>query len=242
MKPAAFLKMLGRRAGVEISRYRAHDARRLARLREFGVRLVIDAGANRGQYARALRKGGYGGLIVSFEPLSDAFAELESSLSADPRWTGHRLALGEGESEQVIHVASSDASSSLLLMTDELAAAIPGIGYTRTERIIVRALDDVALPVERPALLKMDVQGYEDRVLRGAARTLQRVALIEAELSLANLYEEQPSFSAMIAFLHELGFEIVDLDPFFYARPDGRVLSVDATFARYGVLDVGSCR
>jgi hypothetical protein len=81
-------------------------------------------------------------------------------------------------------------------------------------------------------MLKLDVQGYEDRVLDGAPDTLARAQLLQCELSIAQLYSGQAPFRALIDRLDDAGFGLVDLDPFFYDRTDGRVLSLDALFAR----------
>ena len=81
-------------------------------------------------------------------------------------------------------------------------------------------------------MLKLDVQGYEARVLEGCGEILSRVEQLECELSLAGLYDGQAELSEMVALLDGLGFEMVDLDPCFHDRRDGRVLSFDALFAR----------
>jgi hypothetical protein len=79
---------------------------------------------------------------------------------------------------------------------------------------------------------KVDTQVYEDHVIAGAPLILSTVAILECELSLAHLYEGQPSFRSMIDRASHLGFELVDIDPFFRERATGRVLSMDAIFVR----------
>ena len=118
-------------------------------------------------------------------------------------------------------------------MRDEHRRAAPQISYRGTERVEVRRLDSYNLAISTPAMLKLDVQGFEDRVLAGASETLPRISLIECELSIATLYEGQPSFGSMMARLSNLGFEMIDLDPGFHDPRDGRILSVDATFSRF---------
>lgn len=81
-------------------------------------------------------------------------------------------------------------------------------------------------------MLTLDVQGYEARVLAGAERLLEHTALVECELSLAQLYERQAPFASMVGLLDRLGFALVDLDPFFYDLRDGRVLALDGLFVR----------
>jgi FkbM family methyltransferase len=229
---AQTVKRIGHRAGIEISRYRPASARRIHLLREVGVKTVFDVGANRGQYGAGLRASGYDGTILSFEPLADTFAKLEARTRLDNDWSVYRLALGEDDGEAVLNVASKSGSSSLLPMRREHQAGCPNAIMIGIETIRVARLDALDLSVQPPALLKLDVQGYEDRVLLGSVKTLRHVGLIECELSLDQLYEGQATFRRMIDLLGDHGFEIIDLDPFFYDKTDGRVLSIDAMFRR----------
>jgi hypothetical protein len=73
-------------------------------------------------------------------------------------------------------------------------------------------------------MLEIDTQGYEDHVIDGAPVILTSVAILECELSLAHLYEGQPSFRSMIDRASDLGFDLVDIDPFFRERATGRVM------------------
>jgi FkbM family methyltransferase len=222
-------KELAHRLGFEISRHRPFAARVASRLE--GLPVVIDVGANCGQYAIELRRHGYQGEIVSFEPVEAAFEHLVSAAGDDPDWTCRRLALGAAAGEAQINVASNLASSSLLGMEVGHRAGAPGVSMVGIETVPVLRLDDV-LEDDRPCMLKLDVQGYEDRVLDGAPDTLARAQLLQCELSIAQLYSGQAPFRALIDRLDDAGFGLVDLDPFFYDRTDGRVLSLDALFAR----------
>lgn len=222
-------KDLAHRMGLEISHYRPFAARIAARLE--GVPLVVDVGANRGQYATELREHGYRGEIVSFEPLEEAFAQLTAAAARDVEWTCHRMALGPAAGEAQINVASNLESSSLLQLEVGHRVGAPGVAIVGVETVPVWRLDDV-LDDDRPCLLKLDVQGYEDRVLDGAPATLARAQLLQCELSIAQLYDGQARLRALIDRLDDAGLGLVDLDPFFYDPTDGRVLALDALFAR----------
>ena len=217
--------------GFEISRYRPLTARVVARLE--GVPVVVDVGANRGQYATELREHGYRGEIVSFEPLEEAFAQLAAAAARDVNWTCHRMALGASGGEGRINVASNLASSSLLEMGAAHRAGAPSVWITGVETVRVARLDDVFAD-DRPCLLKLDVQGYEGRVLDGAGETLARAVLLECELCTAELYAGQTSPRALVDRLDDLGFELVDLEPVFRDRTSGRVLALEVVFARAG--------
>jgi len=224
-------KEFARLLGLEISRYRPFAARIASRLNEGGVELVIDVGASRGQYATELRGHGYRGDIVSFEPVEEAFERLAAAAASDVRWTCHRTALGAVAGDARMNVASNLASSSLLEMEATHRSAAPLVAVTATQTVPIARLDDV-LDDGRPCLLKLDVQGYEDRVLDGAPTILGRAVLVQCELSIGDLYAGQAPVRSLIDRLDDLGFELVDLDPVFYDRGDGRVLQVDALFAR----------
>ncbi len=223
-------KEVARRLGLDISRYRPLAARVVARLNE-GVPLVIDVGASRGQYATELRRYGYRGDIVSFEPVEEAFGALKAAAAGDAKWTCHHVALGATAGEARINVASNLASSSLLEMEATHRTGAPSVSFIGAETVRVVRLDDV-LDDDRPTLLKLDVQGYEDRVFDGAATTLARAVLLQCELLTAELYAGQAPLGALVDRLDALGFELVDLDPVFWDVTDGRVLAVDGLFAR----------
>lgn len=117
-------------------------------------------------------------------------------------------------------------------MRAEHRLGAPDTFYKGQERIRLRTLDSLDLAVTSPTMLKIDTQGYDDRVIDGAPVLLTTVTILECELSIARVYEGQPSFRSMIDRISDLGFELVDIDPFFRERATGRVLSMDAIFVR----------
>ena len=155
------------------------------------IDVVVDVGANAGQYGSAIRAAGYEGRIISFEPLSQAFEVLATTAEADPLWECHRLALGAGSGRARLNVSDDLEASSLLSMEDRHVRHCPSSAYVGTEMVDVEGLDALAsslfLAHDR-VYLKLDVQGYELEVLDGSEATLPRVALVEAELSLVPPY------------------------------------------------------
>ena len=132
-----------------------------------------------------------------------------------------------------MHVAGNEVSSSALEMLPRHVEGDPESRYVSVETCLAGRPDDfvVASPADR-LYLKVDVQGFEQKVLAGATTTLGSVLLLEAELSLVQLYEGGPRWLAMIEYLAGLGFEPVWLDPAFYDTRTGRLLQVDAMFAK----------
>jgi FkbM family methyltransferase len=229
-------KLLGRRAGVDIARHRPLGRRRASLLARRSISLVLDVGGNRGQYGRELRAHGYRNSVISFEPLEEALLGLRHAASSDPLWDVIAVALGETATTTQLNVTSNLASSSLLPMLDAHRIAAPGVTVVAQETVRVMPLDDAEIPRDRPTLLKLDVQGYEDRVLRGAARTLDQVELIECELSVVPLYAGQLTLRPMLELLSTVGFELIDLEPAPRA-PDGSTMYIDALFEKSRPVD-----
>lgn len=205
-------------------------------MRQHDVRLVLDIGANSGQYATELRSAGYQGRIVSFEPLIAPFQALERASRADATWDCHQVALGKADGREEMNVAANNgASSSLLPMEEWIATAMPSQAYVGAETVRVARLDEMAsniLPgLPESVMLKIDVQGLELEVLEGGRRTLDQALLVETELSFVPLYAGQPLWRDILDYLGDAGFEVIGLEPIFF-NPDGRLLQVDATLAR----------
>jgi FkbM family methyltransferase len=219
--------------GVELSPYRPLGVRRAKLLIDYGIDLVLDVGANTGQYASELRESGYTGPIVSFEPLTGPFRELAAQASHDPRWSCHKLALGRSPGTRTINVAHNFVSSSFLELDPEWEAMLPAARYVAREEVEVVPLDALDLNLGgRSVLLKLDVQGCELEVLRGASRSIDLVTLVEAELSIEAVYVDQPSILDMMRVMADLGFNLISLEPGFSDPVTGKLLEVDGTFAR----------
>ena len=202
-------------------------------MRDQAIDLVLDVGANQGQWARELRAEGYAGTLVSFEPFAGAFDRLREAAAGDDAWEARRLALGDSTGDAELHVAANaGASSSLLPMSETHVRAAPHAGIVGEERVPVSRLDDVALPAGERLFLKLDVQGAERAVLDGATETLPRVRVIECELSLVELYEGQALLAEQLARLSEAGFALWGLQPSFADQQSGRLLQADGLFVR----------
>ena len=201
-----------------------------------GIDLVLDVGANTGQYALALRRNGYSDRIVSFEPLSAAHRVLSARAKADRLWSVYpAVALGERSGEVQINVAANSFSSSLLPMTPRHGAAAAHSAYVGTETIPMETLDAAARDMVKSARavwLKIDTQGYEKQVLAGAAEVLERSAAVQLEISLVPLYSGQALKDEMEALMRHSGFTLFALLPGFTDRSTGQTLQIDAVFVR----------
>ena len=143
------------------------------------------------------------------------------------------MALGDAEGEVSIHIAGNSLSSSVLEMLPEHERAAPGSGFVGSEIVPLRRLDRVApdfLDGAKAVLLKIDTQGFEDRVLSGAAGVIDRITAIQTELSLVPLYAGQPLFDDMRAKIEAMGFVLFAVFPGYVHDHTGRTLQLDGFF------------
>jgi FkbM family methyltransferase len=231
------LQSLARRRGWDLQPNRVPPGGAGQILALQGVDLVLDVGAAVGMYGRWIREAGYQGRICSFEPLSGPFKGLEESASQDLLWTCQRLALGAEAGTAEINVAGNSDSSSLLPMGERHKRSAPESVYIGTETVQVSTVDDVWDEIvgdARKPYLKIDVQGYELEVLRGAERALPKVHGVQAELSLVPLYEGAPVWTDVIEYLQSRGFHPSGLEPAYSDPETGETLQVDGIFTRNG--------
>ena len=236
--PKRWIKAQFRRAGYELRRFdptASAAARRLGAIRRGRVSLVVDVGANTGQYASDLRMFGYRGRIVSLEPLTEPFTALAARAAGDPAWEVMKLAAGAAPCRMPMRVSANSASSSFLEATPLHVASEPGATPEGQEEVQVVRLDetlrDLAAPDER-LMLKLDLQGFELPAIDGAAGLLTAVHVMELELSLAAMYEQQALLPEAMLRVMDLGFRCVGFDEAHTDPDTGHVLQVDGLFIR----------
>ncbi len=200
------------------------------------IRLVLDVGANTGQFAAALFNDGYVGRVISFEPIPDAHRQLVAAARGQPNWIiAPPLALGALSGSASFHIAGNSVSSSLLVMTNAHLAAVPASRQVDTIEVQVRrpdeVLEDLGVPDKR-LFLKLDTQGTEHEVLKGASRTLKHVVGLRIELSLLELYQGQARFDELDVHIRRLGFELWDLIPGFRDPRTARLWQFDGIYFR----------
>lgn len=209
-------------------------------LNHFKIDTILDIGANIGQFAISLRQAGYQGQIISFEPLSDAYAKLYEQAAIDPRWKIHpRCALGDRNGETKINISGNSESSSILEMMESHSIAAPESKYIGSESCPIHTLDFIAknyLNKDSTVFLKLDTQGYEWQVLDGAIETLPLVHGILLEASMIELYSGQRLWKDFIQRLEKEGFEIWSIDQVFSDPKTGKTLQYDMVFFRRYIL------
>ena len=183
-------------------------------LASLGINCVVDAGANLGQYASMLRRLGYKGRIVSFEPVPAVYAKLERRAKRDPDWFTHRLALGSADESRLIHVYDASELASLLPTTEYGRAAFKRkADHVDRLEVSVRRLDglwnQISGDLGNPRVfLKMDTQGYDLEVFAGARGCIDVVRGLQSELSVLPLYEGMPDYARSLEQYRSCGFEV----------------------------------
>ena len=223
-----------RRRGLDVVTPRPMLADLLA---ERAVSVVLDVGANEGQFASELRAWGYRGRIVSFEPIPAVAAALRARASTDPAWEVREEALGAAEGTATLHVSALSAFSSLRTPLPSVLTLDDRSTPVETVEVTVRRLDDVfddLVDVGDRAFLKLDTQGNEADVLDGTPEALARVEGVQLELGVRRLYEGEQLAPALIARMEGAGFRLGQVHPVLFDPADGRasLLQFDAVFVR----------
>ena len=153
------------------------------------VDVVLDVGANRGQFGQWLRDHGYRDAIVSFEPIGSVFSDLNAAAERDGNWQAHRLAIGSAAGRALLNVSRTPSTARSRPIGGGTAVRY-GSGGVRQEEVEIARLDDLFAPYRtRTVFPKIDTQGYERPVLEGAREVLSKAVGVQLELPLVNLYE-----------------------------------------------------
>jgi FkbM family methyltransferase len=204
-------------------------------LRKLEIELIIDVGANVGQFAQSMRQIGYRGLIVSFEPLPEVFAETQRTMAGDRRWAGFNMALGEREETLQINRSKSSIFSSFNLPTSEVTAMFDDENkVVEAKDVQVRRLDNVLTELNYTkylgrTLLKVDTQGFEMQVLRGLGTYLRKLPAVQCEISSVPIYKRTPHMTEILAFLNENNFRPACFFPVSWMA-DWSVVEFDSIF------------
>ena len=219
--------------GLDVVRFHPkYEKGPYAYLDSLNIHTVIDIGAHEGEFAVMIRDLLPAAEVICFEPLQLEFQQLQQKLGSKPDFRAFNYALGESNESVDMWRNEFSQSSSLLPMTKLHKEAFPESARESVEQVEVRRLDDVLDPAElQPEILvKIDVQGFEDKVLAGAPRMLAKAKAVILEVSFRELYHGQPLFDDIYERLRKQGFAYQGnlyqlVDP-----RDGRVLQADALF------------
>ena len=227
-----------RQLGYDIVRYPPRETygehiRELVKTRE--IDLVLDVGAHYGEYGLFLRELGYAGRIISFEPVTANFDVITRCCAYDPEWQAYNLALGSEDADRPINVMSNSFLNSFLA-PDE-ASRLDGNTVEHIDKVAVRRLDGLFDQMvdgvgAHNIFLKMDTQGWDLEVLRGAKACISRIGAIQSEIPLKTIYKGMPSFIDVITACNQLGLDITGMFPVSRDTNNLAVVEFDCVMAR----------
>ena len=202
--------------------------------KSLGIDTVLDIGANTGQFTRTISSLLPNCKIYSFEPLPDCFEKLQKF--ADKHNNIKTFNTGVGDQSGLMQFERNNASpsSSFLKMTDIHKQAFPFTEKSSTVEVKISRLDDICedLDLGTALFVKIDVQGYEDKVLKGGEKTVKKAKLVIVETSFVPLYESQPLFDDIYKIFSKWGFKCIGMIDQLPDPITGQILQGDAIFIK----------
>jgi|WetSurMetagenome_2_1015567.scaffolds.fasta_scaffold01297_15 FkbM family methyltransferase len=234
IKSEILTRKIGNKFGVDVKM--TDEEVLLKQLQYNNIDLIFDIGANTGQFATMIFKLGYNGRIVSFEPLTSAYEILNNRGKKFSNWTiAEKCALGEENGEIEINISKNSISSSAMNILNEHVTAAPDSKFIGSEKVKVYKLDsifDKYILDEKNIFIKIDTQGFEEKILNGANESIKKAKGLLVETSLVPLYEGQALFPKIYDRITKQGFELYGVQSAFVNKETGRVLQIDVVFFR----------
>jgi FkbM family methyltransferase len=202
---------------------------------EKNIKTILDIGANTGQFSEFAFRLFPEAKIYAFEPIPKCYHDLLSNFANNPNFQAFQVALGNEKGKAKMNVNEFSLASSLLDLADLLKTSYPyAASIENTEEVEIDCLDEIAEEIEivEPLLIKVDVQGFEDRVIAGGEQTFNRASVILIEMSIEKLYEDQVLFDELYQKLKNLGFEYKGNYAQHHSKINNQILYVDGIFTK----------
>jgi FkbM family methyltransferase len=202
-----------------------------------GVNCVIDVGANVGEYGAMLRSNGYRGRIVSLEPVSEVYDQLRQNAANDNSWRTVNVACGSRNEDAPMHVFDVSLYNSLLAPSKNMKEILNATKVEQIRTVKVHRLDSMFEEFvdgldEPRVFLKIDTQGFDQEVVKGAGAYMPRISGLQSEVSVIPLYEGMPDYLDALALYRKLGFEPTGFFPIFHSPTSHHVIEFDAVLTR----------
>jgi FkbM family methyltransferase len=203
-------------------------------LAKHNISAVLDIGANTGQFAQMIHKILPHAAIFSFEPIEGCYNHLVKNMINVPNFHAFNYALGDTDTNMQMHVKDYTPSSSLLPMADLHVQAFPYTANEHIEEVKIRRLDEVAQELDFAGnlLVKIDVQGYEDRVIRGGQNVISQAKVLIVETTFERLYDGQLLWKDIFDLLSNMGFRYMGNFSQMKSPLDGSILQADSIFLK----------
>ncbi len=221
------------KTGFDLHRYRP-QIDKLSYLQTFDLQTILDIGANVGQFALEIRQTLPEAQIYSFEPIKECFKKLEEIIESDKNFKAFNFALGDKNENLKMNKSSYTPSSSILEMAESHKTFFPHTKENKPEKIEIKRLDDIAhsLSLSKELLIKVDVQGFEDKVIAGGIKTFKKAKVVLIENSFVELYKGQPLFDDIYQKLKFLGFVYKGSLQEKLSKKTGQIISEDSLFIK----------
>jgi FkbM family methyltransferase len=202
-------------------------------LLDYNFNTIIDVGANEGQFAMKMRQFFPNARIISFEPIPETYAKLNNNFKGDPNFKAHCLGVGDKEETSSFFLNDYSPASSLLKPGDRLEH-FDQASSSKEITINIKRLDDVIQSgdMKKPLFVKLDVQGFEDRVISGGMEVLKHADLIMCEVSFTTVYQDQKLFDDIYHMLKDLGFSYQGNYEQLHSPVNHEVIQADAIFVK----------
>lgn len=237
-KFVAFIKhpgpMLLRRKGVISDIYIRLDQ---PWIHNFGIKTVLDIGGNVGRFSKTMEHLFPDANIIAFEPLPECYGKMIKLMNGYGKFEAYNIGLGDEKGELEMEQNHHDPSSSFLQMSDLHISSFPQSKGGTKKLVEVKLLDELEgeLNIQGPMLIKVDVQGFEGKVIKGGLNTFAKAKILILELSFQELYKGQPFFDDIYKMLIPLGFKFYGNMGLMKHTKTGLPLDADCVFVNESI-------
>ena len=179
-------------------------------VKDINLETIIDIGSNKGQFIMLIERLFPDKIIYSFEPLVEALEIQKRFFKYKKNIFFYNFALGSNPSTKEFFITRRMDSSSFFKINTENTKNIH-YKIQKQRNIQIRTLDETIIDQEiiKPILIKIDVQGFELEVLKGAKQILEKANYLLIEVSEKEMYQRQPLSDEIITFLQDRNFQIL---------------------------------
>jgi len=226
------VKSFFRLFGVDIKRIPRFESYKWLKGKD--IHTILDIGANIGQFASQFHRLLPDATLYSFEPLEDCYNELLKKMGHSPKFHAFNFALGDKNGEVPIYRNDYTPSSSLLSMEELHKRAFPFTKHTTVQTIPIKRLDDISgqMDIVENVLIKIDVQGTEDKVIVGGENLISRASVLIVETCFEPLYKDQLLFDGIYDLLRQRDFLYAGSESLRRNPENGRILFCDSVFLK----------
>jgi len=205
----------------------------------FDINILLDVGANTGQFAEKIIIYGYKKKIISFEPMLKAHKELNLKSKKYKNWEIYeRTGIGEKKGVKILNISKNSVSSSILEINKKHLIDEPNARIISKEKINVVPLNNILkknFNKKHKIFLKIDAQGFEKKIIKGASKVLNKIKFIMLETSITPMYKREDNYIKIIEFMKKKGFYVWAIERGFSNKKTGRVNQLDIIFVNKNV-------